>query len=451
MMTHALTHAAWWSLPGAFLLLSGTASLLSLAAGCASVSPIDVTTPAAEPTVLVLTFQTPSEASVVVEFGETSTFGYTTPATVGTEHQHTLLGMPADTEVHFRLVVDGEALEEHTASTGLLPADLPALTTVEDGATWDGWLFTTLVGVWQGPVVLDRHGRIVWFYDDPRGPTSVVVRARPLLDGSGISYNTVAGGEDKPGTIFEVSWDGSPIRSLGVPGQSHDFLETTPGTYASIQLAPRVDGETTIQGDRLVEVSAEGIRVLYDTWDWIDEAAAEEDFSRESWTHANSLHWLPDEGVYRMGMRDLETIATLDAASGEPLDYFGGEVNDGWVIEDDERAFSHQHNFQWTADRLLIFDNGLSAYNDSRVVEYALDPSTKTATRTWSRHFDPPRWIYALGDVERLDDESTLISWSVAGRLEQVKGDETVWRVEAPVGTGFGYIARTPSLYPVAE
>jgi Arylsulfotransferase (ASST) len=398
-------------------------------------------------TVIIVEFETTADVAATVEFGETTELGHSSRTTTGTTHRHVLLGMPSGTEVHWRIVLDGEPLELSSTNTELLPTGVPELTTVEDAATWEGYLFTTMVGLWQGPVVLDSRGRIVWYFDDTRDETAVI-RAAPKLDGGGVAYNMIATMDKGDGEIDSVNWDGVMESARAVPGESHDFLELEDDHYATIQIARVTDDEgELIIGDRLIEVYPGSMETVWDSFDWLDPYTTGVERTENSWTHANTLHWYPDEGVYRMGLRNLETIVTIDGATGEPVDYFGGEVNTGWTFIDDERPFSYQHNFDWLGDRVVIFDNGDPEYDDTRVVEYSIDAATKTATKTWSYHFDPPRWIYALGDVERLEDESTLISWSIAGRLEQVKDDETIWRVEAPVGSGFGYLYRVDSLY----
>lgn len=397
-------------------------------------------------TVVVVRFTTPFESEAWVEYGEDDGFGWRTPTTTGTEHVHPLVGLPSGSTYRWRVVVDGEALETQETDNDLLPADFPELTVTEDAATWDGWLVTTLVGLWQGPVIFDNRGRVVWYYDDTRGDTTVI-RALPLADGRGIAYNIVATTEVVNGEIVEVDWGGEPIDSTGVPGNSHDFVELPDGRFAALQIEKEtLDGELVI-GDRITVYDDDGYEVLWNSFDWLDPYSTGLDRIENSWTHANSLHYYPDEEVFRVGLRNLETIGTIDAATGEPLDWFGGEVNEGWTFEDDERTFSYQHNFDWLGDRVLIFDNGEDYLDDTRVVEYALDSETKTASKLWSYHYEPSRWIYALGDVKLLEDESRLVSWSVAGRLEQVVDQDPVWRIEASVGTGFGYLFPQDSLW----
>lgn len=76
-----------------------------------------------------------------------------------------------------------------------------------------------------------------------------------------------------------------------------------------------------------------------------------------------------------------------------------------------------QHRFEFCDDRLLVFDNNPS--NVSRVMEHTL--SDKGVV--WSHIPDPRLEVYALGDVQRMDDGAMLINWSTAGRLKLVSAE----------------------------
>lgn len=397
-------------------------------------------------TVVHVNVTTKHDAEVYVEFGEDASYGQRSAVSTGTEHDLPLVGMPSDTPVHWRAVVNGAPQEDHTTTTDLLPPELPALTTTVDDATWTGLLVLTLLGEWEGPVVLDRHGRIVWYAYAQDNHTSAI-RAHPSVDGQGIVYNTIVSEAEPTGTINFLDWDGELRRSVELEGHSHDFLQLDDGTLVAIRISKQEVGTELVVGDALVTVAPDGTEsMLWNAFDWFDPLTTGTD-RVDGWTHCNALGYDAETDQIHLSVRNLETLVSIDRQTGELTDAFGGEVDQGWTFVESPRPFSYQHQFQLTEDRALVFDNGFGSYDDSRVVEYALDRDTKTATQTWEYHFQPNQWLIALGDVDRLDDGSTLIAWDLGGRLEQVDAEgNLLWQVEANVGSAFGYVHRVDAL-----
>lgn len=397
-------------------------------------------------TVLEVGFDTWADADTYVEYGYTTAYGFTTPTTAGTHHRHALIGMASASDVHWRVVVDGEPQEDHVDSTGLLPPTMPTISTVVDTPTWDGFLVTSLIGTWQGPVIFDNEGRLVWYAAQDEEVNSPV-RARVTRDGRGVVCNEVVSADKPFGSLDFRAWSGEPIDRWEILGVSHDFVEVEEGRFATIAVEKHnVDGELVL-GDRVTIADGEAEEDVWSAFDSFDPATTSVDRPEGSWTHSNALDHDPDAGVFHLGVRNFDSIVTIDAASGEVIDGLGGEANTGWTFPGVDRAFGYQHQFEFFEDRVLVFDNGDDSYDDTRVVEYALDPATKTATEVWDFHFSPQQWLFALGDVARLDDGSTLIAWDVGGRLQQVTADGTVlWQVETEVGYAFGYITRLDTL-----
>lgn len=394
-------------------------------------------------TVVHVSVRTPTDREVYVDFGEDDTYGLRSATAYGHDLDLPLVGMPADTEIHWRLVVDGIVHGDHTITTGSLPSDLPELVATVDHATWSGFVVTTLNGVWQGLVALDRHGRIVW-YAEEQGSTSSVIRAVPSVDGAGIVYNTIATDEAPEGSIVFLDWDGQKRRVVRVEGHSHDFMQLDDGTLLAIQRSKQVIDGVVVAGDALVRVAPDSstIEPLWDAFDWFDpaETGVSED---GDWTHANALGYDPDSDAVRLGLRNLDRIVTIDRASGVMTDVFG---EGDWKFIDASRPFRGQHEFQLTPERALIFDNGESS-DDTRVVEYALDPEDRTATEIWSQAYALGEWIPALGDVDRLEDGSTLVAWDLRGELQQLTTDGTVlWQVDSSLAGIFGYMRRVSAL-----
>ena len=89
---------------------------------------------------------------------------------------------------------------------------------------------------------------------------------------------------------------------------------------------------------------------------------------------------------------------------------------------------------------LLVHDNGSPDTASSRAAEYALDANGGTAELVWEYFPDPAYSNYALGDVSRLPSGHTLVTWGMAGQVDEVDADGAlVWRLNVELGAGIGY------------
>ena len=137
--------------------------------------------------------------------------------------------------------------------------------------------------------------------------------------------------------------------------------------------------------------------------------------NRIVWMHGNSIHIDLDSNILVSNRRSSEVIK-IDRNNGEVIWYFGGPNNEFSITNDPYNGFSRQHDVRRIENgNILLFDNG----NDhdppiSRAVEYEIDESQKTANLVWD--FSHPEGYVglAMGSVQRLPNNNTLINW---GRL----------------------------------
>jgi len=137
--------------------------------------------------------------------------------------------------------------------------------------------------------------------------------------------------------------------------------------------------------------------------------------NRIVWMHGNSIHIDLDSNILVSNRRSSEVIK-IDRNNGEVIWYFGGPNNEFSITNDPYNGFSRQHDVRRIENgNILLFDNG----NDhdppiSRAVEYEIDESEKTANLVWD--FSHPEGYVglAMGSVQRLPNNNTLINW---GRL----------------------------------
>ena len=134
--------------------------------------------------------------------------------------------------------------------------------------------------------------------------------------------------------------------------------------------------------------------------------------NRIVWMHGNSIHIDLDSNILVSNRRSSEVIK-IDRNTGEVIWYFGGPNNEFSITNDPYNGFSRQHDVRRIENgNILLFDNG----NDhdppiSRAVEYEIDESEKTADLVWDFSHPEGYLGLAMGSVQRLPNNNTLINW----------------------------------------
>lgn len=355
------------------------------------------------------------------------------------QHSVTLLGLRAD-QRWLAFVEDDTGLRSEGVafSTDPLPDGVPAIhLTGEPG--WQGYVLTSVIGGSAAAMLMDETGAVVWWM--PSETRGRVPRVRPRHDQRGIWLAGAQGWPEEGGQFLSLDWQGEVLEGWEEYDFSHDFVEWSDGRLAFLTYDERqVEelGQSAI-GGTLVERAPDGTeRAVWTTWDtWVpgeDGAVSETGY----WTGLNALSLDEEAGTYTVGSRGLNAFVVLDAATGQVLRQIGGPQSDYAFPEPDD-APQNQHQAQWLEDGLLVFDNRVEA-EGSRVVELALDEDQATATARWSWQPEPSLYVYAMGDVHRAGDGSTLVTWSTAGRIDDLGPQgELRCSYEMNLGHAFGF------------
>lgn len=372
----------------------------------ADTTPIEITNIEAEiaekvVTVVRVRWTTSAPSFDYVEYGETSTYDKRTPlGEATTDHEVLLLGNPAETDVHFRVVsahADGGPTwtsEDLSITTGILPAELPELTITGAVTSWNGqYLVLPLQGAAFVIAVIDDQGRYVWY--DVLEPGYNLMRAILSHDGTAMLY-CMAGPQDNLsiGLVERVSLDGDVRTPIPFPYIDHDFVELPDGTLAGIVVTP--ESGYTNEADRIVEQAADGTQT--DIWNaWEDERlAAWYNPGPHNWTHSNALDYDVATDDYLISSKELGTIVRIDRATRTPIWYLNGRANE-FTFTDGSPPGDMQHQFQLIDGGIVVFDNGAQSRGWSRAVELSLDETTKEAAEVWSYRHDPDLGVYAKG------------------------------------------------------
>ncbi len=329
------------------------------------------------------------------------------------------------------------------------PAWLPELElSIRDEERSSGdYLVTSLLAEPSAPVIVDSEGRYVWWYKPYEGAEKVI-RSRMSRDGRSILYlepPQVDAALEHGRALVEVSLDGRRKENRWVgAGLHHDFVELADGTLAAIAYDARTVEGDRVLGDRIVELRPDGREVeIWSVWDHLTYTTDQALGQTNDWTHANALDYDPEQEIYTLSLHNLNTIWRI-GRDGEVHWKLGGGDSD---FVDAEDLFSAQHQFDLSGDRILVFDNGTVDRGASRVVEYDLDLDTGEVDLLWSYTPDPALFCYVLGDVVALDEGAMRITWSTAGRIEELDADgQVLWQVNAELGGAFGYTSAVESL-----
>ena len=131
------------------------------------------------------------------------------------------------------------------------------------------------------------------------------------------------------------------------------------------------------------------------------------------WVHGNAIE--PDrDGDLLLSSRHLCEITRIDRRTGAVIWRMGPHAKQNqFTFLGDARGFSHQHDVRRLANGdLTLFDNGNGVLPEySRAVEYRLDETNHVATEVWEYRHTPEAFGSFMGNVQRLEDGSTVICW----------------------------------------
>ena len=380
------------------------------------------------------------------------------------EYTSTVTGLKAAHDYQLRAVLETDTDRWESPLvylvTGPLPASFPSIEgwVDPDQSHAGGFLITALVSSSFTMAIFDGDGDAVWWYPY-ESDDHFLTRALLSQDKEWIVFMNEAGYMvgDQPGEaygteIVRIRLDGSDMESVPFPGGNHDFTELPDGTLAVVTYDDHEDGPELGVADSIVELRPDGEVVqVWTAWthaeEW-PEYVAEGD----AWGHANALDYEPTADHYHLSLSAMNSIMTIDRATGDLVTVTGGQYSDYTFSEGD--PFLSQHQFHFFDDRLLVFDNQYPEEFASYVEEYVLDPQNGTMDLVWSYSTDPAIYCPVLGDVLRLPNGNTLVTWSPGGLTEEVTPEgQVVRQLAAALGTAFGYTTWVDSLSPeiVAE
>lgn len=404
-------------------------------------------------TILVVSWnQTQASDSTWLDFGldgEARMTSRPRPGELG-KHRDVVLGVPGDAEVSVRIVSQRGKVayqsSEHRARTEPVPTRMPkpqVLSYRPELASPERWLFGSVEDSEGGSpynyylntfwlYIMDRRGRIVWYYADPstNATTSFQRRAR---DGAYIVLEKRCYGcSNFEESIVKLSLDWSVFEEIPVPGLA-DAIDVTS------------DGSLLYDANHeLRERDANGeVRTIW---------SCRQHFGRGVSCYTNTINWDPVRDTVLMSYPYLGTVVEIHRQSGELIAQYGNargswefapprtEPPEAWRFE-----FQHFPNFTPSGSLLVsshmpgCTETSVPVANQHAFVEFDVDRTRKRLIEKW-RYTEGPEWPRAKGMAIRLASGNTLGNYGTGGVIREITPDKrTAWHVkfDAPEGDDF--------------
>lgn len=395
-------------------------------------------------------------AQVWVEF-EHGGVWYSSPAVEGEsgENEAWILGVPADTDVVWRVVTDNAGAEfvseEEAARTGSLPEDMR----VPEVASWEpelagedaaGWMLGSVDvdggSSYSGPFwlfIADRSGNIVWYRDLEYWQSMFPRVAR---DGTHIAYDSQYL-LDPGGTLSAVirtTLDGRYSEEVLTPGLGWCWDETGDGTVFYDRYKDQ-DGVATIE-----EVAPDGSqRTIWECTSW--QAPMDEDPDH---CYTNTVNWVEETDSILWSTYWGDYALEVDRQSGEVL-WYAGVLEGGWSFEPEDAVFDLQHYPNYTPDGTLLVSTHIPGVEDTqRAREYEVDYATQTLRQVWEYGEGVEPWAQYSGEAVRLENGNTLVNYGTGGEVREVTADgELVWSLQFGDEHTLGHTQLITDLYAV--
>jgi hypothetical protein len=368
------------------------------------------------------------------------------PGALG-EHRDVVLGVPGTTAVTLRVVSRNGASEfassDYQGTTEAVPSGvngMPAATIVSYDpalASADRWLLGSVENSEGGcgpecynrwtywTYIMDRKGRVVWYYADPasNATSSFQRRAR---DGEYLWIEKRPYGRPGPRAVLKMTLDG-------------EYTEEVPVA----NLADAID--VTDQGS-----------LLYDANDELRERARD-GTTRTIWScraefgqgfacYTNTINWHADTDTVWMSYPDENTVVEVSRATGQLIASYG-DAPGSYAFSPDTWQFEFQHFPNLTADGTLLVSSHMPGFSDTYApvagqhafLEFEIDRQNQRLVEKWFYN-EGPEWAMYKGMAIRLPNGNTLANYGSGGVIREITPNkETAFQVkfDAPIGDDF--------------
>lgn len=283
-------------------------------------------------------------------------------------------------------------------------------------------------------VIYDTDGDVVWWTDAP--PQC----SRVHMDWAGEFMWMLAanpGGTDD-GAVTRARMDGSGSEMIpGLERSHHDFAVLPDGVTAFLLW----DEPSGVKSSSLVERSSDGTLRTVARLDDSTYLTVADGY------HANALRYYAALDGYTVSDLNAVRIAKLDREGR--VEWQLGTCEGAPPSQCAEATVTGSHGHELLENgNVLVFLGYNLATESSRIYEYSIGQvsGALTATLEWSYVAAPG--TRNLGDVERLPNDNTLVTYSDDATIHEVSPfSELVQTLTAVTNTWFGYVSFRETLY----
>ena len=369
------------------------------------------------------------------------------PGTTG-PHQDVVLGVPGATLVNIRIVsrqgtTDYKTMQ-YQGTTEAVPSGMPDPTVSDydpEKASKDRWLFGSVEDSRGGNAqnyfdrtfwlyIMDRKGRIVWYYADPSTLATSSFQRR-ALDGEYIWIEKRCfgcNGFDE--SVLKLTLDHSYEEEVPVPGLA-DCIDVTS------------DGALLYDAnDELREMNRDGdVRTVFKCHDH---------FGQGFNCYTNTINWVASDDSVIMSYPEPATIIQVKRDTGAVVGQYG-EADDSYgfgpplVMPPTAWEFSINHFPNLNQAGNLMVSTHMPGYHEFEspptphqhaFVEFSIDRTNKVLNEVW-RYTEGVEWAHSKGMAIRLANGNTLMNYGTGGVIREVTPDKkTVFNVKFDVTTG---------------
>ncbi|HEV2464026.1 MAG TPA: aryl-sulfate sulfotransferase [Acidobacteriaceae bacterium] len=327
------------------------------------------------PVVALYSWQAPSQGNVSVQFGATTSYGFTTSAATtpanGGPVSILVAGMKQNTAYHMRAVLtesDGTVVDDqdHTFTTTSFPSSLQpqVTTTTASGMTPQSGIEMVNASsiapnnktttTYLGAYALDLSGNLIWGYQPPDLPSKYTIiqplkllpngnllmvlsfASQYVLPGQGV---TLTPGEESVDLIREIDLAGDPVAQITLDQLNAKLANagysnmTLTDLHHDVTMLPNghiilianmlksysnltgISGSTNVLGDVLVDLDPNfNVSWVWSTFDHLD--VNHHPIGFPDWTHTNAVFYSPVDGDLLISMRHQDWIIKIAYENG---------------------------------------------------------------------------------------------------------------------------------------
>ncbi len=344
-----------------------------------------------------------------------------------------LIGMKGSSEYDFQIVASSGgqtcSSEVQTIETGPVANAVPRIERdIRDAAAISPGFIVTMEYSGNGTAfIIDKDGDPVWWAPTPNSASGV----RMSFDSK---YVWMVTGNPFPGTgtgeVTRVSIDGTDIQSVSGMAESHHDLAPLPDGNVAVLIHGSACSEVVEVGPDLSVTPTIDLAGKYTSPD----------------CHANSILYHAADDTFTISDRSANLYVKVDRVGGNLHWQFGGTNPSGDHIPGSWTT-NHGHHVLDNGNFLFFNNDGNGGGGRASVArEYAIDQQSLTATEVFSYTSADGNYTTSLGDVQRLPNGNTLITYSNEGVIHEVNPNSEVVQVISIPGA-LGYAMHRESLY----